>query len=107
MPLRQYEDGAEEQLDERERASRLREPLADALRRLSPTQREAVILRVVGELPYSAIAGRLNCSEAAARIRVMRALNTVSVGARRFDMTLGTAPNWDSPRDRSRPSGLV
>jgi DNA-directed RNA polymerase specialized sigma24 family protein len=42
------------------------------------TQRDAVLLRVVEELPYAAIAKRLGCSEAAVRIKVMRALNALS-----------------------------
>lgn len=49
--------------------------LADALTRMSPSEREAVELRVVGELDYSDIATRLNCSEAAARVRVHRGLS--------------------------------
>ena len=49
--------------------------LADALARMSPPEREAVELRVVGELDYSDIASRLNCTEAAARVRVHRGLS--------------------------------
>ena len=49
--------------------------LADALRRMSPSEREAVELRVIGELEYGDIANRLNCSEATARVRVHRGLS--------------------------------
>jgi RNA polymerase sigma-70 factor, ECF subfamily len=48
--------------------------LADALTHMSPSEREAVELRVVAELEYAEIAGRLNCTEAAARVRVHRGL---------------------------------
>ena len=48
--------------------------LTDALTRMSPAEREAVELRVVGELGYPEIALRLNCTEAAARVRVHRGL---------------------------------
>jgi RNA polymerase sigma factor (sigma-70 family) len=52
--------------------------LVDALTQMSPAEREAVELRVVGELDYSDIATRLNCSEAAARVRVHRGLARLS-----------------------------
>lgn len=78
MPLRSYEEDVAEQLDERDRATRLRKPLDEALQSMPPGQRDAVLLRVVDELPYATIARRLNCSEAAVRIKVMRALNTLS-----------------------------
>ena len=49
--------------------------LADVLERMSPTEREAVELRVLSELEYGDIALRLNCTEAAARVRVHRGLS--------------------------------
>jgi RNA polymerase sigma factor (sigma-70 family) len=52
--------------------------LADALTQMSPAEREAVELRVVGELEYSDIATRLNCTETAARVRVHRGLARLS-----------------------------
>jgi RNA polymerase sigma-70 factor (ECF subfamily) len=52
--------------------------LADALTHMSPAEREAVELRVVGELEYGEIANRLNCSESAARVRVHRGLARLS-----------------------------
>jgi RNA polymerase sigma-70 factor (ECF subfamily) len=52
--------------------------LAAALTQMSPGEREAVELRVVGELEYSAIATRLNCTEAAVRVRVHRGLARLS-----------------------------
>jgi RNA polymerase sigma-70 factor (ECF subfamily) len=49
-------------------------PLQDALARLSAKSRDAVMLRVVAQLPYSEVGRRLGCSEVAARVRVSRAL---------------------------------
>jgi RNA polymerase sigma-70 factor (ECF subfamily) len=51
-----------------------REALADALRRMTGDERDAVELRVVAELDYREIAARLDCSEGAARTRVHRGL---------------------------------
>jgi RNA polymerase sigma-70 factor (ECF subfamily) len=67
-----------ERVDERERASRLRPALANALATLPPAQREAVRLRVVDELPYEQVASRLGCTALAARLRVMRGLGTLN-----------------------------
>jgi RNA polymerase sigma factor (sigma-70 family) len=52
--------------------------LTDAMGRLSVTERDAVQMRVVGELEYSEIAERLRCSEQAARTRVHRGLAHLS-----------------------------
>jgi RNA polymerase sigma-70 factor (ECF subfamily) len=49
--------------------------LAEALTRMAPSEREAVELRVIRELEYREIATRLNCTEAAARVRVHRGLS--------------------------------
>jgi RNA polymerase sigma factor (sigma-70 family) len=49
-------------------------PLEVALATLSDPVRRAVLLRVVDELPYASVAGRLGCSEGAARVRVSRGL---------------------------------
>jgi len=51
-----------------------RTALAAALDQMSGGEREAVQLRVVGELDYREIAERLGCSEGAARGRVHRGL---------------------------------
>jgi RNA polymerase sigma-70 factor (ECF subfamily) len=51
-----------------------RAALAEALAQISGGEREAVELRVVGELPYAEIAARLDCSENTARQRVHRGL---------------------------------
>ena len=41
---------------------------------IGPGERDAVQLRVVEEMGYAEIASRLDCSEAAARVRVHRGL---------------------------------
>jgi RNA polymerase sigma-70 factor, ECF subfamily len=56
---------------ERERAQRAR----DALARLKPSEREAVVLRYEGELSFREVAAACGVDEAAARKRVSRALS--------------------------------
>lgn len=65
-------------VEERDRAERLGPLLANALAGLPATQRRAVELRVIQELPYEQVASELECSEGAARIRVTRALGSLS-----------------------------
>lgn len=48
--------------------------IAEALERVPASEREAVKLRVIDELRYKEIAGRLDCSEQTARQRVHRGL---------------------------------
>jgi RNA polymerase sigma-70 factor (ECF subfamily) len=48
--------------------------LAAALEQISEGERQAVELRVVEEMGYAEIASRLECTEAAARVRVHRGL---------------------------------
>jgi RNA polymerase sigma factor (sigma-70 family) len=67
-----------EQVDERERATRLRPALTAALETLPQAQREAVRLRVVDELPYEQVAGALGCTPIAARLRVLRGLGSLN-----------------------------
>jgi RNA polymerase sigma factor (sigma-70 family) len=52
--------------------------LAEALEMLPEHEREALELRVVDELPYTAVAARLGVRPAAARLRVSRALRRLS-----------------------------
>ena len=81
--------GEDDDLDkvvERERATRLLPDLTQALAALPPAQREAVRLRIVDELPYEQVAGRLGCTALAARLRVLRglgSLNRALIGAER------------------------
>ncbi|HEX6699479.1 MAG TPA: sigma-70 family RNA polymerase sigma factor [Gaiellaceae bacterium] len=77
MPVRGYEadlDAVTERLD----AERLRPALDSALAQLPAGQRDAVELRVVRALSYAEVASSLGCSPVAARIRVMRALDSLS-----------------------------
>jgi RNA polymerase sigma-70 factor (ECF subfamily) len=65
-------------IDERDRAARLEPALSAALGDLPATQRRALELRVLDELSYEQVASSLECSEVAARIRVTRALGSLS-----------------------------
>lgn len=56
----------------------VRNQLAVALAKLSPSTRDAVQLRVVDELPYDELARRLGISEGAARVRVSRGLSSLA-----------------------------
>lgn len=58
--------------------ARTRLAVRDALERLSSEQRDAVELRVVEELDYGVVAGRLGISEDAARARVHRGLGALA-----------------------------
>jgi len=68
--------GAEEYdaVDERIAASAMRPALEHAVGGLPVDQRRALELRVVEQLDYDEVAGRLGCSVNAARLRVSRAL---------------------------------
>jgi RNA polymerase sigma-70 factor (ECF subfamily) len=67
-----------ERVDERSEANALAPLLRRALRALPAEQRRALELRVVQGLPYEAVAGRLGCSQNAARLRVSRALRALT-----------------------------
>jgi RNA polymerase sigma-70 factor (ECF subfamily) len=77
MPIRSYELDFEA-IEERLAAGELRGELESALASLPKEQRDALRLRVVGELPYQEVAAELGCSETAARLRVMRALGRLA-----------------------------
>jgi RNA polymerase sigma-70 factor (ECF subfamily) len=77
MPVRSYEVDLDDTLA-RVDAARLRPELAEALRDLPESQRQALGQRVVNGLPFAEVAVALGCSEVAARIRVSRALGTLS-----------------------------
>jgi RNA polymerase sigma factor (sigma-70 family) len=77
LPLNSYEaelDAVEERVD----AEQLRPALEAALADLPDGQREAIELRIVRALAYDEVAASLGCSQVAARIRVTRALTTLS-----------------------------
>jgi RNA polymerase sigma factor (sigma-70 family) len=77
MPLRSYELDFEA-IEERLTLGELHAGLASALESLPRSQRAALDLRIVGELPYQEVAAELGCSETAARLRVMRALGKLA-----------------------------
>ena len=63
----------------------LRAAVAGALAELAAEQREAVRLRVVDELDYAAVAGRLGITEQAARARVSRGLRALGAALDGFE----------------------
>ena len=76
MPIRS--DGELEEIHERADAARLKPALVPAMATLPDAQRRALVLRVVHELSYEEVAAALGCSVTAARLRVMRALGSLS-----------------------------
>jgi len=75
MPFQHDEIG---DADRRVDGSASRDGLLTAVSELPISQRQALGLRVVRELPYAEVAKRLGCSPAAARIRVSRALRALN-----------------------------
>jgi len=71
-----------ERVDERSEVNALTPLLRRAVRALPADQRRALELRVVHGLPYEAVAGRLGCSQNAARLRVSRALRALTTHMR-------------------------
>jgi RNA polymerase sigma factor (sigma-70 family) len=71
-----------ERVDERSEANALAPLVRHALRALPTDQRRAVVLRIVHQLPYDAVASRLGCSQNAARLRVSRALRALTTQIR-------------------------
>jgi RNA polymerase sigma factor (sigma-70 family) len=77
LPARDYELEVHE-ANARVDAERLAPELSAALDTLPRAQRQALELRVVQQLPYKQVALSLDCSEVAARIRVTRAIDSLS-----------------------------
>lgn len=71
-----------ERVDERMEAARLGPALQDAVGALPAEQRQALELRVVQQLSYDEVAGRLGCSQNAARLKVSRALKALTATMR-------------------------
>ena len=69
----------EDYVDERIAATELGPALHVAVQGLPAPQRRALELRVVQQLSYDEVAGRLGCSQNAARLRVSRALRTLTL----------------------------
>ena len=78
LPVAAAECEDYERIDERSEVGALTPLLRHALRALPADQRRALELRVVHGLPYEAVAGRLGCSQNAARLRVSRALRALT-----------------------------
>jgi RNA polymerase sigma-70 factor (ECF subfamily) len=79
LPLAFAESDDYDAVDERVAARSLAPALAAAVRLLPPDQRRALELRVVQQLDYEEVAGRLGCSQNAARLRVSRALRALTL----------------------------
>jgi RNA polymerase sigma-70 factor (ECF subfamily) len=67
-----------ERVDERREAARLRPALQLAVGALPTEQRLALELRVIEQLSYDEVAGRMGCSQNAARLKVSRALKALT-----------------------------
>src|SRR3954471_4062248 len=67
-----------ERVDERDEATVLGPRLRSGVHSLPSEQRRALQLRVVHGLPYEEVAGRLGCSQNAARLRVSRAMRALT-----------------------------
>jgi RNA polymerase sigma-70 factor, ECF subfamily len=78
IPATSAECEGYERVDELSEVSSLTPLLRNALRALPAEQRRALELRIVHQLPYEAVAGRLGCSQNAARLRVSRALRELT-----------------------------
>lgn len=71
----------EDDVDEIERAARLpalRSTIGAELQKLSDSQRDALQLRIVDELPYQEVARRLGITQSTARARVSRGLRALA-----------------------------
>jgi RNA polymerase sigma-70 factor (ECF subfamily) len=82
LPAAFAESDDYEAVDERMEAARLQPALRVAVGTLPAEQREALELRVVEQLSYDEVAGRLGCSTNAARIKVSRALKALTLQMR-------------------------
>ena len=82
IPLAFAETDEYDAVDERLRAGALGPALRDAVGALPSDQRRALELRVVEQLDYEEVAGRLGISQNAARLRVSRALRALFVEMR-------------------------
>jgi RNA polymerase sigma factor (sigma-70 family) len=82
MPLAFAECDDYERVDERISASAMGPALRLAMRALPAEQRRALELRIVQQLDYDEVAGRLGCSQNAARLRVSRGLRALTMSMR-------------------------
>ena len=82
LPASMAESDDFDRVDERMEAARLRPALQLAVGSLPLEQRRALELRVVEQLSYDEVAGRLGCSQNAARLKVSRALKALTLQMR-------------------------
>jgi RNA polymerase sigma-70 factor (ECF subfamily) len=80
MPRLEVDDASLEAIEAID-AQRAVRPLDLGLEKLSPLLREAIELRVLGDLPYEEVARRCGCTVGVARVRVSRALAQLSTTA--------------------------
>jgi RNA polymerase sigma factor (sigma-70 family) len=78
VPLTGYTPSDYDEADARLSAAQLGPDVLSAVDDLPPDQRQALELRIVGQLAYDEIASRLECTPRAARMRVSRALRTLN-----------------------------
>jgi RNA polymerase sigma-70 factor, ECF subfamily len=64
----------------------LRAAFAETLEKLPPMRRQAVLLRIIDGLAYAEVAGRLGCSEQAARAHVSRGLKQLADALDRHEL---------------------
>jgi RNA polymerase sigma-70 factor (ECF subfamily) len=79
LPLAFAESEEYERVDDRIAASSLGPALHTAVSGLPSEQRAALELRVVQQLSYDEVSAKLGCSQNAARLRVSRALRTLTM----------------------------
>jgi RNA polymerase sigma-70 factor (ECF subfamily) len=79
MPLAWADCEDYERVDDRIAATSLAPALTSAVSALPKEQRRALELRVLQQLDYEEVAGRLGCSQNAARLRVSRALRALGL----------------------------
>ena len=77
LPLAFAESDEYDRVDDRLAASTIAPELQSAVGALPDEQQRALELRIVQQLSYDEVAGRLGCSQNAARLRVSRALRTL------------------------------
>ncbi len=82
LPAAFAESGEFEEVDDRVEAAGLRPALRLAVGTLPAEQRQALELRVVEQLSYDEVAGRMGCTANAARIKVSRALKALTLQMR-------------------------
>src|ERR1044071_4859041 len=87
LPLAFAECEDYERVDERITAHAMGPALKLAMRALPSEQRRALELRIIEQLDYEEVAGRLGCSQNAARLRISRGLRALTMSIRGAEAT--------------------